>query len=530
VTTASAWTRGVATHAYQFYSSDAPGHMGTLATTTNYNAVTAACMMVRKGVYEEVGGLDENLRVSFDDVDLCLRIRERGYLVVYTPHAELYHHESVTLGRGVDKPSEAYMTERWEGKLDADPYYNPHFSRGLGDFNLRADLLRPRALRLPSLPEDTARSPNGSPNGTLLSSPQLLQMSPEKIDEYLQFQRKATRGSSRTALVPREGARIAESALLESVENEKALFPQKDEQIHKTEKPKRRGSVRADQLVWVFGSPRTGSTWFSKIMVELENQQRWNEPYVGLLFGSFLHERLEGAAKLLNNPNFILSEPYREVWLGSIRDFVLEGARARYPDLGEDQYLIIKEPNGSVGASLLMEAFPESRMVFLMRDPRDVVASRLDAFKEGGWTGQERNLDSSEKLNAFTEHLAEDYLRVVSQVQKAYEAHPGKKVFVRYEDLRRDTLGTLKAIYADLRIGYDEGRLEAAIAKHGWERIPEGDKGSGKFYRKAQPGGWREDLSAQQIRIVEEITDPILSKYYQEASQALDAGPQTFSG
>jgi O-antigen biosynthesis protein len=218
------WMRGVATHAYQFYSSDAPGHMGTLATTTNYNAVTAACTLLRRLVFDEVGGFnEENLPLSFDDVDLCLRIRERGYLVVYTPHAELYHHETMTRKK-VDTPAEVlYMRERWEGKLDADPYYNPHFSRGFGDFNLRADLLRPRVLR---------RGPGREDPTTELKSQRL--MSPEEFDEYLQFQRRAARDSVRFAIVPRESAGIVETTLLEILdrkilENEKALLPQKDE-------------------------------------------------------------------------------------------------------------------------------------------------------------------------------------------------------------------------------------------------------------------------------------------------------------
>jgi hypothetical protein len=264
----------------------------------------------------------------------------------------------------------------------------------------------------------------------------------------------------------------------------------------------------------MFGSPRTGSTWLSRMMAELENQERWNEPYIGLLFGSFLHERLDGNTKLLNNPSFILSDHHREVWLRSVKNFVLEGARARYPNLRDDQYLIVKEPNGSLGASLLMEAMPESRMMFLIRDSRDVIASRLDAVRKGSWTAQNRDFDTPEKINAFTEHLAEDYLRVVSQVQKAYDAHRGKKAFVRYEDLRGDTIGTMKRMYDALEIEVEESRLEAAVAKHSWEQIPDSDKGSGKVYRKAQPGSWREDLSPEQVTIIEKITGPILSKYY----------------
>ncbi len=95
----SPWEPGVATHSYQFYSSDSPGHAGALTMPTNCSAVTAACMLLRKSLFEEVGGLDEeNLSVQFNDVDLCLRISEQGYYIVCTPHAELYHHESVSRG------------------------------------------------------------------------------------------------------------------------------------------------------------------------------------------------------------------------------------------------------------------------------------------------------------------------------------------------------------------------------------------------------------------------------------------------
>jgi hypothetical protein len=281
-----------------------------------------------------------------------------------------------------------------------------------------------------------------------------------------------------------------------------------------TDGPEAQQPVRTEQLIWIFGHSRTGSTWLSWMMAELENQERWHEPYVGMLFGSFLYQRLKGNDKVLNNPGFIMAEPYREVWLRSIGSLVLEGAAARYPELREDQYLVIKEPNGSIGAPLLMEATPGSRMIFLIRDPRDVVASRLDAFREGGWAVQDRDLSTAEKLKEHTERLAKDYLRVVSKVQDAYEAHPGKKVLVRYEDLRHDTVNVLKEMYDVLEVEVDEAQIEAAAAKHSWERIPESEKGKDKFFRKAQPGGWRDDLSPDQIKLIEDVTGPLLSKYY----------------
>jgi hypothetical protein len=276
-----------------------------------------------------------------------------------------------------------------------------------------------------------------------------------------------------------------------------------------TDKP-----VRVEQLIWMFGHSRTGSTWLSWMMAELENQERWHEPYVGMLFGFFMYRRLQGHDKLLNNPTFIMGEPYREVWLRSIRNFVLEGAAARYPELREDQYLVIKEPNGSIGAPLLMQATPNSRMIFLIRDPRDAIASRLDAFRQGSWTERNRDFSTPSKLAKGTRRLAKDYMRIVSKVQEAYEAHPGKKTMVRYEDLRHDTVNTMKAMYDALEVEADEAQLEAAVLKHSWAQIPESEKGKDKFFRKAQPGGWREDLSPAQIRLIESMTDPILSKYY----------------
>ena len=487
------WGPGVAMHSHQFYRSDAPGHAGILTTTANYSAVTAACMMFRRSLFDELGGLDEeNLPIQFNDVDLCLRMRERGYSIVYTPYAELCHHESVSRGhwRG-DFKENLYLRERWGRELDNDPYYNPNFSRGVGDFNLRADLLRPRVLRQEIEP----------PKGDLVSFlKNLLRL--KRISQY-----RAARSSPRTTLVPK-----VKDGIARTFRQRQAKSPR--QASYGKAKPGSQEHVRAEQLIWMFGSPRTGSTWLSYIMAELKNQERWHEPYVGLLFGSFVYERLKNNDELLNSPAFIMGEPYREVWLKSIRNFVLEGAAARYPKLKDEQYLVIKEPNGSVGAPLLLEATPESRLIFLIRDSRDVVASRLDAFRRGSWTKQNRDYSTSEKLNEHTRRLAKDYLKVVSQVQRAYEAHPGRKAIVRYEDLRHDTVGALKTMYDALEVEADEARLRGAVAKHSWDRIPDAQKGSGKFYRKAQPGGWREDLSSEQVRIIENVTGPILSTFY----------------
>src|SRR3712207_5902844 len=124
------------------------------------------------------------------------------------------------------------------------------------------------------------------------------------------------------------------------------------------------------------------------MMGDVEGHAMWGEPWVGTLFGRFYyHSGVERSKH--QSAQFILGS-HRETWLGSIRNFVLDAAAATFPGLGKEDYLIIKEPNGSIGAPLMMEAFPESRMILLVRDPRDVVASSMDARSEGGWN-YERN-------------------------------------------------------------------------------------------------------------------------------------------
>lgn len=122
------------------------GYMGRLCYAQDMTAVTAACLMVSRSIYEEVGGLDESFTISLNDVDFCLKIRAKGYLNIFTPFAELYHYESKTRGmeegeklRRYEKEC-AHFREKWKEELEAgDPYYNPNFSLDYSDFTLKFD-------------------------------------------------------------------------------------------------------------------------------------------------------------------------------------------------------------------------------------------------------------------------------------------------------------------------------------------------------------------------------------------------------
>jgi GT2 family glycosyltransferase len=135
---------GIAGHAHRFANRDDPGYLNRLTTTGEVSAVTAACLLVRRKVFDEVGGFDEGLAVAFNDVDFCLRVRAAGYANVWTPFAELIHHESVSRGRDLSPAKSrrfadeyATMQQRWGWELLNDPYYSPHLTRDREDFSLR---------------------------------------------------------------------------------------------------------------------------------------------------------------------------------------------------------------------------------------------------------------------------------------------------------------------------------------------------------------------------------------------------------
>jgi hypothetical protein len=278
------------------------------------------------------------------------------------------------------------------------------------------------------------------------------------------------------------------------------------------------GGVGPENVVWIFCSNRSGSTWLSSMMGEVEGHEVWNEPLVGKLFGDLYYVGAAGHQKV---KHYILGDYHKGSWLDSIQSFVLSEATARFPEVAGRGYLIIKEPNGSIGAPLLAEAMPASRVIFLVRDPRDVAASGLDAARKGSWQyenaadrGWKREALADNQPDVWVRRRAQNYVRHAGKARDAYEAHKGPKVLIRYEELREDALDTMERLYSTLGIQVREEELARAVEKHAWENIPEKEKGQGKFYRRAKPGGWREDLTPAQVEIVEQVSAPLLKEFY----------------
>ncbi|MDG1173165.1 MAG: glycosyltransferase [Opitutales bacterium] len=135
---------GVAGHAFRAFPHNHSGYMGRLNLVQNYSAVTAACMMVRKSIFLQSGGFDEeNLKVAFNDVDLCLKIKKLGYRNLWTPYAQLFHHESASRGNDLSPANlkrytqeSDYLKSKWSEYVNDDPSYNPNLTYDREDFTL----------------------------------------------------------------------------------------------------------------------------------------------------------------------------------------------------------------------------------------------------------------------------------------------------------------------------------------------------------------------------------------------------------
>ena len=134
---------GIAGHPYLRRPRGYPGQIGRAAVAQDLSAVTAACVVLRRAVFDEVGGFDAaHLSIAYNDIDLYLRIRARGYRILWTPHAELYHHESASRGQDADPEAQArfareaeYMQQAWGHLLSSDPAYNPNLALDRADFS-----------------------------------------------------------------------------------------------------------------------------------------------------------------------------------------------------------------------------------------------------------------------------------------------------------------------------------------------------------------------------------------------------------
>jgi sulfotransferase family protein len=284
------------------------------------------------------------------------------------------------------------------------------------------------------------------------------------------------------------------------------------------------------RLAWIFGSSRSGSTWLLRMLSELERVVPIDDPHLGHHLGVWRPIPLAWAtAKDLpklgtladykrKKRDYLFSDQYRDTWMPELRRligarFEAQAAEDLAGSPAEDPIVVVKEP-GSHAADTIMDLFPDSILIFLLRDGRDVVDSWLDAYRDGSWATEEGAypLDDAGRP-ALIRWQSSVWLHRTEVVQETYErTDPERRVMIRYEEMREDPVAALAGICGVLGIDADRDQLEGIAAANEFSRVPKSRKGAGREIRRAKPGGWATHMSREEIIEMHEILAPKLDE------------------
>lgn len=283
------------------------------------------------------------------------------------------------------------------------------------------------------------------------------------------------------------------------------------------------------RLAWIFGSSRSGSTWLMEMLGDTGRVATIDDPHLGHHLGVWRPIPLAWAAaaeppELTTlpdlkgaKPDYFFSERYRDSWAPPLRELIASRFAAHAHAEGHagtpGPRIVVKEP-GSQAAELLLSLFPDSQLIFLLRDGRDVVDSWLDAYQHGSWAQDEGAFAVAPKGRIpLIRWLSSVWLFRTEAVERAFAAHPsGSRLLVRYEDLLADPAGHLGRICALLELEVRPGELERIAATRDYEAVSPSRRGDGQAVRLAQPGGWRQNLSGPEREALMAIVGPKLER------------------
>jgi len=285
-----------------------------------------------------------------------------------------------------------------------------------------------------------------------------------------------------------------------------------------------------DRLAWIMGSSRSGSTWMLRMLTDDPSVVGIDDPHLGHHLGVWRplplawataeeRPRLKTLADVKREkPGYMFAERYRDAWLPALQNLV----RARFgaqladelPDGIERPTVVVKEP-GSQAADLLLSAFPESRLIFLLRDGRDVVDSWIDAYRSGSWAIEEGAFPvAAEGRLALVEWLSTVWAYRTRVVANAYERHDrGRRILIRYEDLLEDPEGQLARAFQTLGVRPPETAVSEISERNSYELVSPSRRGPRQEIRAASPGSWRRNLDLHEQRAMHDIMGAELAAF-----------------
>jgi len=275
-------------------------------------------------------------------------------------------------------------------------------------------------------------------------------------------------------------------------------------------------SILERNMTWIFGMHRSGTTWLAKQLLSHQTLV-WNEPIIGHILGNYRLQRVINGVliepkKIFPKEDFFFEKQYKDVWLYFLRKLILGRAFAQFQEITKK--LVIKEPNGSIGADMISESLPKSKIIIVIRDCRDIVDSRVDGTMKGGYRSKLLGWSISEQNRTdFIREESEEIVKTWEVLDRAYENHPSELRFkVKYENLLKNTYKEISKIYNFLGIDIEEDVLNEIITKSDFKKIPEENRGKGKIIRSATPGKWKENFNEEEKELMKSILGDTLKK------------------
>jgi len=252
-----------------------------------------------------------------------------------------------------------------------------------------------------------------------------------------------------------------------------------------------------------------GTTWFATQLLRHEKNIIWNELMIGhhLYAGGIIRNDRNHR----NREEYFFSKQQENHWLPLLKKFILERISIDWKDISKN--LIIKEPTASGVSPILMKSFQDSKFIFLLRDGRDIIDSIIDTHRPGSWTGGRTLKNKDERLTAIR-NQCKDWNYFSEQNLLAYNNHNHNlRLLLKYEDLLENTLEELKKVYNFLDIPVSNDFLNNQIQKYDFKKIPESQKGPGKFNRAASPGLWKSNFDKEEQDLMNEMLQENLKKF-----------------
>lgn len=283
------------------------------------------------------------------------------------------------------------------------------------------------------------------------------------------------------------------------------------------------------RLTWMLGSPRSGTTWLASLLTRSIDAVLIDEPLIGAHLAVQMSSvsSVPDPADLMvhqassHRRDYVFSDETAWVWRPRLRALLLDRFAAGLIDSGmrRSAPVLIKEPNGALAASMLLQTLPRSRLLFVVRDGRDVVDSMVDGAS-GGWISVTHgaNLSANDR-QAFLERRAHQWVHTMRVVGATYSSHPeGLRLRVGYEDLLDHPVAELERIIRWLGRPFDHETTTRVVADLSFENIPPGNRGPGLFARAATPGLWRSRFTDDEKQALNRIMGPTLAELGYDAS------------